>query len=228
MGRKIVILLGHPGAGKGTQARAIVQHLGIPQISTGDMLRDAIANKTAYGREAKEKMDAGELVSDAIVNGIVSERIKRDDCKKGYILDGYPRNVPQAETFRKLVKNSDQLSVIELSADSDRLRKEKRLVGRLMCPGCGEIYNEFSKAPRQDQVCDLCGRQLIHRSDDREDLIKERFRTYHEETYPLTQFYKGLGVYHQVDGMRPIDTVTKEILKIIDRKKLTPVTDGGR
>jgi len=228
MGRKIVILLGHPGAGKGTQARAIVQHLGIPQISTGDMLREAIANKTHYGREAKEKMDAGELVSDAIVNGIVSERIKRDDCKKGFILDGYPRNVSQAETFRKLVKNSDQLAVIELSADSERLRKEKRLVVRLMCPGCGEIYNEFSKAPRQDQVCDLCGRQLIHRSDDREDLIKERFRTYHEETYPLTEFYKTLGVYRQVDGMRPIDTVTEEILKIIDKKKLTPVTDGGR
>ena len=229
MGRKIVILLGHPGVGKGTQARAIVQHLGIPQISTGDMLREAIANKTAYGREAKEKMDAGELVSDSIVNGIVSERIKRDDCKKGFILDGYPRNVSQAETFRKLVKNSDRLSVIELSADSERLRKEKRLVGRLMCPGCGEIYNEFSKAPRQDQMCDLCGRQLIHRSDDREDLIKERFRTYHEETYPLTEFYKGRGLYHQVDGMRPINAVTAEILNIIDKKKLmTPVTDGGR
>jgi len=221
MGRKIVILLGHPGVGKGTQARAIVQHLGIPQISTGDMLREAIANKTAYGREAKEKMDAGELVSDSIVNGIVSERIKRDDCKKGFILDGYPRNVSQAETFRKLVKNSDRLSVIELSADSERLRKEKRLVGRLMCPGCGEIYNEFSKAPRQDQMCDLCGRQLIHRSDDREDLIKERFRTYHEETYPLTEFYKGRGLYHQVDGMRPINAVTEEILNIIDKKKKT-------
>jgi len=216
MGRKIVILLGHPGVGKGTQARAIVQHLEIPQISTGDMLRDAIAKKTTYGREAKEKMDAGELVSDSIVNGIVSERIKRNDCKKGFILDGYPRNVSQAETFRKLVKNGDHLAVIELSADSERLRKEKRLVGRLMCPGCGEIYNEFSKAPKQDQICDLCGRQLVHRSDDREDLIRERFRTYHEETSPLIQFYQGLGVYHQVDGMRPIETVTEEILKILD------------
>ena len=229
MARKIVILLGHPGVGKGTQARGIVRHLRIPQISTGDMLREAIRNKTAFGREAKEKMDAGELVSDSIVNGIVSERINRDDCKNGFILDGYPRNVSQAETFRKLVLNSDRISVIELSADSDRLRKEKRLVGRLMCPGCGEIYNEFSKAPKQDQVCDLCSRHLIHRSDDREDLISERFRTYHEETHPLTQFYQGLGVYHQVDGMRPIKTVTKEILNIIDKKKLmTPVTERGR
>src|SRR6184192_2570791 len=109
MDRKIVILLGHPGAGKGTQARAIMHRLDIPQISTGDMLREAIAKKTSFGCEAKAKMDAGELVSDAIVNGIVAERITRDDCKKGFILDGYPRNVAQAETFRKLVKNSDRL-----------------------------------------------------------------------------------------------------------------------
>src|SRR5437899_1946811 len=156
------------------------------------MLRDAIAKQTAYGREAKEKMDAGELVSDSIVNGIVAERIKRSDCKRGFILDGYPRNVSQAETFRKQVRNGDQLSVIELSADSERLRSEKRLVGRLMCPGCGEIYNTYSKAPKQDQLCDVCGKQLIHRSDDREDLIRERFRTYREETHPLIQFYKDL------------------------------------
>jgi len=229
MGRKIVILLGHPGVGKGTQARAIVQQLGIPQISTGDMLREAIAHKTAYGREAKEKMDAGELVSDSIVNGIVADRIQRDDCRNGFILDGYPRNVSQAETFKKLVNSGDRVSVIELSADSAQLRSEKRLLGRLMCPGCGEIYNAYSKAPRKNQVCDLCGTSLIHRSDDREDLILERFRTYREETYPLVQFYKTEGVYHQVNGMRPIHDVTEEILSIIDKKKvLTPVTNGGK
>jgi adenylate kinase len=229
MGRKIMILLGHPGVGKGTQARAVVGKLGIPQISTGDMLREAIANKTPYGCEAKEKMDAGELVNDSIVNGIVAERIKRDDCKKGFILDGYPRNVSQAETFSREVGNDDELSVIELSADSERLRSEKRLIGRLMCPKCGEIYNEFSKAPKRDQICDVCGASLIHRSDDREDLIKERFRTYREETHPLIEFYKNLGVYHQVNGMRPIHDVTEEILSIIDKKKiLTPVTKGGK
>ena len=124
MGRKIMILLGHPGVGKGTQARSVVGQLGIPQISTGDMLREAIANKTQYGCEAKEKMDAGELVSDSIVNGIVAERIKRDDCKKGFILDGYPRNVAQAQTFSAQVGDNDELSVIELSADSERLRSE--------------------------------------------------------------------------------------------------------
>jgi len=229
MGRNILILLGHPGVGKGTQARAIVTQLGIPQISTGDMLREAIANKTPFGCEAKIKMDAGELVSDSIVNGIVAERIKRDDCKSGFILDGYPRTVSQAENFKGEMNKGDRLSVIELSADSERLRSQKRLVGRLMCPGCGEIYNTYSKPPRQDQVCDLCGTALIHRSDDREDLIRERFRTFHEETYPLVEYYQNLGVYHQVDGMRPIDDVTKEILDIVAKKKvLTPVTKGGK
>jgi adenylate kinase len=228
MGRKIVILLGHPGVGKGTQARSIVGKVGIPQISTGDMLREAISNKTPYGREAKEKMDAGELVSDSIVNGIVDERVKREDCKKGFILDGYPRNVTQAETFRAQVGKNDELSVIELSADSQRLRSEKRLIGRLMCPRCGEIYNAYSKAPKRDQICDLCGSSLIHRSDDREDLILERFRTFREETQPLIEFYKNLGVYHQVNGMRPIKDVTEEILSIINKKKLTPVTKGGK
>ena len=229
MGRKIVILLGHPGVGKGTQARSVVVQLRIPQISTGDMLREAIINKTPYGCEAKEKMDAGELVSDSIVNGIVAERIKRDDCKHGFILDGYPRNVAQAETFRSQVGNNDELSVIELSADSDRLRSEKRLIGRLMCPRCGEIYNAYSKAPKRDQVCDLCGTSLIHRSDDREDLILERFRTFREETHPLIEFYRNMGVYHQVNGMRPIQDVTEEILSIIDKKKvLTPVTNRGK
>jgi adenylate kinase len=229
MGRNVLILLGHPGAGKGTQARSIMSRLAIPQISTGDMLREAIVNQTPYGCEAKSKMDAGDLVSDAIVNGIVAERIKRDDCKKGFILDGYPRTVSQAETFRSLMDNDDQLSVIEIGADSDRLRKEKRLVGRLMCPGCGEIYNQYSKAPKTGNVCDICGKELVHRSDDREDLILERFRTYREETYPLVQFYQKLGVFHHVDGMKPIQEVTKEILNIVDDKKkvLTPVTNGG-
>src|ERR1700752_4106614 len=127
MGRKIVILMGHPGAGKGTQARAIMPKLQIPQVSTGNMLREAIANKTPFGCEAKAKMDAGELVNDAIVNGIVTDRIQRDDCKRGFILDGYPRTASQAETFRAQMRSDDELSVIEIGADSERLRKEKRL-----------------------------------------------------------------------------------------------------
>src|SRR5215467_3231916 len=165
MGRKIVILLGNPGAGKGTQSRAIMRQLGIPQISTGDMLRDAVARQTSFGKEAKERMDAGELVSDEIVNGIVAERILREDCAKGFILDGYPRTVQQAETFSRELKPGDQLYVIEIRAESANL--VNRLVGRLMCPSCGDIYNVYSRIPRADHVCDRCGNQLIQRSDDR-------------------------------------------------------------
>jgi adenylate kinase len=224
MGRKIVILLGHPGAGKGTQARAIMYRLDIPQISTGDMLREAVARNTPFGREAKAKMEAGELVSDAVVNGIVAERIARDDCKKGFILDGYPRTVQQADTFRSIMLSGDELFVIEIGANSNGLTN--RLTGRWICPGCGEIYNTFSRAPKREGHCDVCGWALFHRSDDREDLVKERFRTYKEETFPLVEYYQKLGVYHQVDGMRPIDEVTKEILSIVDATK-APVTRGG-
>ena len=214
MPRKIIILLGHPGAGKGTQSRAIMRQLNIPQISTGDMLRDAVARQTSFGKEAKERMDAGELVSDDIVNGIVAERILQDDCKNGFILDGYPRNVSQAETFNNQLRDDDQLFVIEVRAETAKL--VNRLVGRLMCPGCGDIYNVYSRAPQSERVCDRCGDGLVQRSDDREDLIQERFKTYDGETLPLVKFYESQGVYHQVNGMRPIGEVTKEILTIVD------------
>ena len=214
MPRKIVILLGNPGAGKGTQSRAIMRQLNIPQISTGDMLRDAVAHQTSFGKEAKEKMDAGDLVSDKVVNGIVAERILRDDCGNGFILDGYPRTVQQAETFATELKPDDQLYVIEIRAESENLLS--RLVGRLMCPNCGDIYNIYSRVPEKDKLCDRCEYQLIQRSDDREDLIPERFKTYDGETFPLIRFYQGKGVYHQVNGMRPIPEVTTEILRIVD------------
>ncbi len=214
MARKILILLGQPGAGKGTQSRAIMRQLSIPQISTGDMLRDAVARQTSFGKEAKERMDAGELVSDEIVNGIVAERILEDDCKNGFILDGYPRNVPQAETFARQMRTDDQLFVIEIRAESARL--VNRLVGRLMCPACGDIYNVYSRVPKSDHICDRCGNKLVQRSDDREDLIQERLKTYDGETYPLVTFYQAQGVYHQVDGMRPIAEVTKQIMTIVD------------
>ena len=222
MSRKVLILLGHPGAGKGTQAREIMHCLSIPQISTGDMLRDAIARKTSFGREAKARMDSGELVNDAIVNGIVAERIQRDDCGGGFILDGYPRTVQQAATFRSMMDESDRLVVIEIGANSEDLTD--RLVGRLMCSGCGEIYNEYSHAPNKAGICNVCSGELFRRSDDREDLIRERFKTYQEETYPLVEFYKQLGLYHHVEGMRLIKDITREILAILDGyRDLAPV-----
>jgi adenylate kinase len=171
-------------------------------------------------------MDAGELVSDDIVNGIVRERIQREDCENGFILDGYPRTVAQAETFRQMKDKNDHLVVIEIGANSEDLAN--RLVGRLMCSGCGEIYNEYSRAPKQMGVCDFCGKQLFRRSDDREDLIRERFKTYQEETQPLIEFYKKKGVYHHVEGMRLVKDITREILGILDGyRDLKPIPEGG-
>ena len=227
MRRKIVILLGHPGAGKGTQAKEIMRLLNIPQISTGDMLRDHIARQTSFGKAAKARMDAGEYVSDTIVNSIVAERIKSEDCQSGFILDGYPRTVQQAETFQTELKTGDQVFVIEIFADA--LRIVDRLIGRLMCPGCGDIYNVNSRAPITPGVCDRCGKTLVTRSDDREDLIRERFKTYNEETYPLVEHYQAKGCYYQVDGMRPIADVTRELLSIVDGvETAVPSPKGGK
>jgi len=224
--RKIVILLGHPGAGKGTQAKEIMNLLNIPQISTGDMLRDAIARKTSFGQEAAERMDAGRLVDDQIVNGIVAERIAQPDCRSGFILDGYPRTVSQADTFQKHLRADDQLFVIEIFADAQDI--VQRLMGRLMCLGCGDIYNKYSKAPLKDGICDRCGESLVARSDDKEDLIKERFRLYNDETFPLIKHYQFGGCYFRVDGMKPIQEVTREIIEILEGKEsLVSALKGG-
>ncbi len=223
--RKIVILLGAPGAGKGTQARAIMRDLGIPQISTGDMLRDAIARKTQLGLAAKQKMEAGELVSDDIVNGIVADRIQEDDCRNGFILDGYPRTVQQAESFGGKMAGGDQLSVIEIAVDTAKLAN--RLMGRWLCSSCGDIYNVYSRTPKQEGVCDRCGGSLVHRSDDQEHLISERFRAYQAETYPLVEYYQQVGVYRQVNGSLPINQITDEILSLLQaHAPMTPASRG--
>lgn len=209
-----MILLGSPGAGKGTQAKEIVRRLKIPQISTGDILREAMTRENGLGKEARLQMEAGKFVSDATVNGIVVERIVREDCGSGFILDGYPRTVPQAETFHRHLKGNDRLFVIEIRVEDSNILE--RLVSRLMCPGCGEIYNSVSRTPKQADVCDTCEKVLVRRADDREEMILERFRTYREETFPLVEHYRKTGCYHKVDGHRPIAEVSKDIRKIVD------------
>jgi len=226
MGRKVIILLGYPGAGKGTQAKEIKRRLNIPQISTGDMLRDAVARQTDLGKEAQQKMQAGELVSDDIVNGIVAERIERDDCKTGFILDGYPRTVPQAESFQNQLKRADRLFVIEIAGTP--ASTAGRLLGRLMCPGCGEIYNVYSVAPDREGVCNQCGSALTRRSDDREDVILGRLKSYQDETSPLVSFYQNARCYHHVNGLRPIPEVTKELLEIVRGEDLLTSSPKGR
>jgi adenylate kinase len=221
-GRKIIILLGQPGVGKGTQAKEIMRTLSIPQISTGDMLRDAAARGTALGRAAKARMDAGQLVDDDMVNGIVQERVAQEDCARGFILDGYPRTVSQAETFDGQLNRGDKVWVIELCGDAASVMT--RLVGRLMCPKCGDIFNSVSRAPKVDRKCDRCGSALVQRSDDKEELIRERLKHDGRETAPLVRHYMKAGCYHRVNGMREVGEVTREILSIVS----DPVKVGTR
>ena len=214
MGRKIIILLGYPGAGKGTQAKEIMRRLSIPQISTGDMLREEIALQTDNGKQVKERMDAGKFVDDAIVDRIVAERIRRDDCQSGFILDGYPRTVSQAETFAEELRSDDELYVIEISADPEHVMA--RLLGRLMCPTCTEIYHVRSKPPKREGICDRCGSTLIHRPDDVKEKIQERFVHYRAKTDPLVKYYTKTGRYRQVNGRPPAAEVTRELMQIVD------------
>ena len=214
MSRNVVILLGPPGAGKGTQAKAVTEQLGLPQISTGDMLRDAVRRKTPLGVEAKNVLEAGELVNDELVNDIVIERITAPDCAGGFILDGYPRNVSQAEIFGARLESDDNLLVIELVVDTEFV--VKRLTARRTCGQCGAIYNVESRPPRQEGVCDVCGSSLMQRTDDTEDVIRDRMRTYRAETEPLVEYYRSRGVYHQIDGMAAIDQVSIDLVSIIE------------
>jgi adenylate kinase len=232
MGRNIIILLGYPGAGKGTQAKEIMRRLNIPQISTGDMLREEIAQDTAFGKAAKELMAAGRFVPDAIVDGIVAGRTQREDCVRGFILDGYPRTVSQAATFSKDMKKGDRLSVIEIAADPEHVMS--RLLGRLMCPSptCTEIYNVLSRAPKVEGVCDKCGTALIHRPDDVKERIQERFVHYREKTDPLVEYYKNTGRFFLVDGRPAAAEVTRQLMEIIKSEDMesdmAPVNKAGK
>jgi adenylate kinase len=220
MGRNVLILLGYPGAGKGTQAKEIMRRLHIPQISTGDMLRDEIKRKTTYGKQAKELMNAGRFVDDVVVDAIVAGRIRRDDCRKGFILDGYPRTVAQAETFSLGMRTDDRLWVIEISADPEHVMS--RLLGRLMCPNpdCTQIYNVHSRVPTVEGVCDKCSSELMHRPDDVMEKIQERFVHYRAKTDPLVEYYKKTGCFRQVDGRPPAAEVTRQLMALIDGEDL--------
>jgi adenylate kinase len=218
MGRNVIILLGYPGAGKGTQAKEIMRRLKIPQISTGDMLREEISRGTSYGCAAKELMAAGKFVDDAIVDAIVAGRIRRDDCKNGFILDGYPRTVSQAETFSRGMRSDDRFVVVEIAADPEHVMS--RLLGRLLCPTCTEIYNEKSRTPKVGGVCDKCGATLVHRPDDVREKIQERFVHYRAKTDPLVDYYKKTGRFRQVDGRPPATEVTRQLMSYIDGEEL--------
>ena len=207
-----LILLGPPGAGKGTQAHRLVDNYSIPQLSTGDMLRAAVAAGTETGKRAKDIMDAGGLVSDDIVNAIISDRIEQDDCANGFILDGYPRTLQQADATEALLSSKGMKldAVVELAVDDSVL--VERISGRYTCANCGAGYHDVNLKPAKDGVCDKCGgTEFKRRPDDRAETVVDRLQTYYKETAPLIGYYYAKGLLRSVDGMADIDDVTKEI-----------------
>ena len=203
-----LILLGAPGAGKGTQAEIISKKLNIPTISTGNILREAIKNGTEIGLKAKSFMDNGKLVPDDVIIGIVKERVSRDDCANGFILDGVPRTIPQAEALEQQGVHFDRVVSIEIE-DSVI---EARMTGRRVCGTCGASFHVTANPPKVEGVCDLCGKELIVRKDDTPETVKNRLKVYHEQTEPLKDFYETLGVLKLVDGNQPIEDATRDIL----------------
>ena len=203
-----LILLGAPGAGKGTQAEIISRKLNIPTISTGNILREAIKNGTEIGLKAKRFMDNGKLVPDDVIIGIVKERVSRDDCANGFILDGVPRTIPQAEALEQQGVHFDRVVSIEIE-DSVI---EARMTGRRVCGTCGASFHVTANPPKVEGVCDLCGKELIVRKDDTPETVKNRLKVYHEQTEPLKDFYEKLGVLKLVDGNQPIEAATGDIL----------------
>ncbi len=211
-----IVLLGAPGSGKGTQAKLLVEKYGIPQISTGDLLRAAVRDETEYGLKAKEAMEAGELVSDEIVLGIIEERLKEPDALHGFILDGFPRNIPQAEALDKMLNSIYQPleKTILIYVDSDDLMR--RLTGRRTCADCGQMYNIYTNPPMLSDVCDKCGGKLIQRADDNEDTIRHRLKVYSSQTEPLISYYKQQGKNIAIDGTGTIEEIFKRITDVLD------------
>ncbi len=214
-----LVLLGAPGAGKGTQAKKLIEKYGIPQISTGDILRKAVADATPLGKEAKSYMDKGELVPDSVVIGLVKERIVQDDCKRGYILDGFPRNTSQADALDKVLAEMNAPLDVALSVDVDKDYLMKRLTGRRTCKACQQMYNVFFSSPLKEGVCDKCGGELYQRDDDKEETIKKRLDVYESQTAPLIKYYSGKGILHSVQGEGSIDDIFKEICSLLEAKQ---------
>ena len=203
-----LILLGAPGAGKGTQAETISRELGIPTISTGNILREAIKNGTPTGLKAKSFMDNGQLVPDDVIIGIVEERVARPDCEAGYILDGVPRTIAQAEALERFGVVIDKVVSIEI----DDAVIEARMSGRRVCSNCGASYHVTANPPKISGVCDSCGGELVIRKDDRPETVRDRLRVYHKQTEALKGFYENLGKLVLVEGNQPIEAVHRDIL----------------
>lgn len=213
----ILILLGPPGAGKGTQALRLSEGRDLFQLSTGDMLRQAIKAGTPLGDKVREQMDAGQLVSDEIVIGIIADCMEEKDCSDGFILDGFPRTLAQAEALDRMLGEKDCriAAVIEMQVDDEEL--VKRIIGRFTCAECNIGYHDQFKRPKEDGVCDDCGgTEFVRRKDDKEETVVARLKAYHEQTEPLLPYYRARGNLIPVDGMAGIDDVTRQINEVLD------------
>ncbi|CDD79335.1 MULTISPECIES: adenylate kinase [Dialister] len=206
-----ILLMGPPGAGKGTQAEKLIREYGIPQISTGDMFRAAVKSGTALGKEAKSYMDKGALVPDSVTVGIVKERLAQDDCKKGWILDGFPRTTAQASALDAILHDLGiQLTaVLDFNVNRDDL--VKRVSGRLVCRQCGASFHKEFRPPKQEGVCDNCGGELYQRADDNEVTVRERLAVYDTSTKPLIDYYKVSGRYYEINGDQSMDKVFADV-----------------
>lgn len=216
---RAVIFLGPPGAGKGTQARQIAEAYGVPHLSTGDMFREQISRGTTLGLRAKPIMERGELVPDDLVLSMVEERISRPDCNDGFILDGFPRTLAQAEALDEILRRRFKTEplVVHFVVDSNQIMR--RLTGRRTCKIGGEIYNIYDHPPKVPGRCDRDGGELVQRPDDREEIIAERLAAYERQTHPLVHYYRSRGVLKDVDGMASPQAVTKDVLELLEQKK---------
>ena len=213
-----ILLMGAPGSGKGTQAKELVKLWGIPQISTGDLLRANVAQGTQLGKSAKEIMGRGELVPDSLVNEMVAVRLTEPDTANGYILDGFPRTLPQASWLDvRLAEQANALPLIAVSIQVDYNQLLRRITGRRNCPVCQTIYNVYGNPPKQDGFCDVEGAALVQRADDTEEVFKERMRAYEAQTAPVVEHYRDLGRFAEVDGDRAIALIAPGIVAAVER-----------
>ena len=214
-----LLLMGPPGAGKGTQAAKLVEKFKIPQISTGDMFRAAVKEGTELGKQAKSFMDRGKLVPDEVTIGIVRERLAKDDCKDGFILDGFPRTVEQADALNKILDELSKKITCVLNISVPKGYLIERAVGRRICKNCGATYHVKFHPPKVADVCDVCSGKLYQRADDTEATMKNRLMGYETSTRPLIDYYKNAGVYTEIDGRQPIDKVTEELINVLTSVK---------